>query len=49
MRLAGPARADAQLFLEHEGGLDRSPRAEAVRILLYLLERDAAVPLLRSG
>ncbi len=49
MRLADPARADAKLFLEHEGGFDESPRGEAMRALLYLFERDAAVPLLRSG
>ncbi|MGB3721978.1 MAG: ATP-dependent DNA helicase RecG [Pacificimonas sp.] len=49
MSLADPARADAKLFLEHEGGFDESPRGEAMRALLYLFERDAAVPLLRSG
>ncbi|MGB7405074.1 MAG: ATP-dependent DNA helicase RecG, partial [Pacificimonas sp.] len=49
MRLADPARADARLFLEHEGGFAKSPRAEAMRELLYLFERDAAVPLLRAG
>ncbi|MBV7256908.1 ATP-dependent DNA helicase RecG [Pacificimonas sp. WHA3] len=49
MRLADPARADAKLFLEHEGGFATSPRREAMRTLVYLFERDAAVPLLRSG
>jgi ATP-dependent DNA helicase RecG len=42
------ARDDARLFLEHDGGLS-GPRGAAVRNLLYLFERDAAVALLRSG
>ena len=49
MRLAEPARADAKLFLEHEGGFASSPRANAMRSLLYLFERDGAAALLRSG
>lgn len=48
MRLADAARDDARLFLKREGGLD-GPRGDAVRTLLYLFERDAAVSLLRSG
>lgn len=49
VRLAGAARADAQMFLEHEGGFQGSKRAEAVRQLLYLFERDAAIRLLNAG
>jgi len=42
------ARADAKLVLERDNGL-RGPRGEALRVLLYLFERDAAVRLLQSG
>jgi ATP-dependent DNA helicase RecG len=42
------ARADARLVLERDPDLN-GPRAAALRILLYLFERDAAVRLLRSG
>ena len=42
------ARDDAKLVLERDGGLGGA-RGEALRILLYLFERDAAVPLARSG
>ncbi|MGF1625463.1 MAG: ATP-dependent DNA helicase RecG [Alphaproteobacteria bacterium] len=42
------ARDDARLVMERDPELT-SPRGEALRVLLYLLERDAAVPLLRSG
>ena len=46
---AGTARADSRLFLEQEGGFETSPRAEAVRVLLYLCERDSALTLLKAG
>jgi|TARA_R100000501_G_scaffold14543_2_gene26276 ATP-dependent DNA helicase RecG len=49
MHLADSARADAKLFLEHEGGFQASPRRDAMRALLYMFERDTAVPLLQSG
>jgi ATP-dependent DNA helicase RecG len=42
------ARDDAKLILERDPDL-KSPRGEAVRTLLYLFERDAAVKYLRSG
>jgi ATP-dependent DNA helicase RecG len=42
------ARDDARLIVERDPEL-ASPRGEALRVLLYLFERDAAVPLLRSG
>ena len=42
------ATDDARLLVERDGGLD-APRGQAARILLYLMERDAAVGLLRSG
>ncbi|MCW5645850.1 MAG: ATP-dependent DNA helicase RecG [Sphingopyxis sp.] len=42
------AHDDARLFVERDGGMDGA-RGEAVRHCLYLFERDAAVPLLRSG
>ena len=47
-RWLAPARDDARLLLDRDGGLD-SPRGQAARTLLYLFERDAAVGLLRSG
>ncbi|MBV8685099.1 MAG: ATP-dependent DNA helicase RecG [Alphaproteobacteria bacterium] len=56
-RLAGPeqisalaqaASDDARLLVDRDGGLE-GPRGQAARILLYLMERDAAVELLRSG
>jgi hypothetical protein len=40
--------ADARLLVEHDGGLDTA-RGEAARTLLYLLERDWGVTLLRGG
>ena len=46
--LAPAAMADARLLVERDGGLD-SARGQAARMLLYLMERDAAVGLLRSG
>ncbi len=46
--LVEAARDDARLAVERDPEL-RSPRGEALRILLYLMERDAAVRFLRSG
>ena len=46
--LAQPAMDDARLLVDRDGGLDGT-RGQAARILLYLMERDAAVGLLRSG
>ncbi|MDA1099940.1 MAG: ATP-dependent DNA helicase RecG [Proteobacteria bacterium] len=42
------ARDDAQLILTRDPHLE-TPRGQALRVLLYLFERDAAVKLLRSG
>ncbi|MGE5202714.1 MAG: ATP-dependent DNA helicase RecG, partial [Acidobacteriota bacterium] len=42
------ARDDARLVLDRDPDL-ASPRGAALRILLYLFERDAAVRYLRSG
>ncbi|MEQ8195561.1 MAG: ATP-dependent DNA helicase RecG [Rhodospirillales bacterium] len=42
------ARDDAELILSRDPDL-KSERGEALRVLLYLFERDTAVPLLRSG
>ncbi|WP_114951306.1 ATP-dependent DNA helicase RecG [Sphingosinicella terrae] len=46
--LAQPAMDDARLLIDRDGGLD-SERGQAARVLLYLMERDAAVGLLRGG
>ncbi|QAY79355.1 ATP-dependent DNA helicase RecG [Sphingosinicella sp. BN140058] len=46
--LAQMASDDARLLVDRDGGLD-APRGQAARVLLYLMERDAAVELLRSG
>jgi ATP-dependent DNA helicase RecG len=46
--LIDPARDDARLLIDRDGGLD-SDRGQAARTCLYLFERDAAVGLLRSG
>ncbi len=46
--LLAVARDDAALILNKDPDLD-SPRGEALRTLLYLFERDAAVGNLRSG
>jgi len=46
--LAPMAMDDARLLVDRDGGLD-SDRGKAARILLYLMERDAAVGLLRGG
>jgi ATP-dependent DNA helicase RecG len=42
------ARDEALLLVERDGGLEGA-RGEALRVLLHLFERDAAVPLMRSG
>lgn len=46
--LAQAAMDDARLLVDRDGGLD-SERGKAARMLLYLMERDAAVGLLRGG
>lgn len=47
-RLIDAANDDARLLMEHDGGLS-SERGQAARVLLYLLERDWGVSLLRGG
>ncbi|ATQ66721.1 MULTISPECIES: ATP-dependent DNA helicase RecG [Methylosinus] len=47
-RLLATARDDAELILRRDPEL-ASPRGEALRVLLYLFERDEAVRLLRAG
>ena len=47
-RLLPTAHDDARLLMEHGGGLE-GPRGDAVRLLLYLFERDAGVRTLRGG
>jgi len=42
------ARDDARLIVEKDPGL-RTPRGEALKLLLYLFGRDAAIRLLRAG
>jgi ATP-dependent DNA helicase RecG len=42
------ARDDARLILSRDPTL-KSPRGTALRVLLYLFERDAAVAYIRSG
>lgn len=42
------AHDDARLLMDRDGGLT-SPRGEAARVLLYLMERDWGVQLLRGG
>ena len=46
--LLEPARDDARLAVEKDPGLS-TPRGRALRILLYLFEREAAVRYLKSG
>jgi ATP-dependent DNA helicase RecG len=46
--LLAAARDDARLVLQKDPGL-KSPRGEALRVLLYLFERDEAVRYLRTG
>ena len=47
-RLLQAARDDAALILNRDPQL-ASPRGEALRVLLYLFERDEAIRLLRAG
>lgn len=47
-RLLAMAHDDAKVILTQDPDL-ASPRGQALRILLYLFEKDAAVPLFRSG
>jgi ATP-dependent DNA helicase RecG len=46
--LAPTAMDDARLLVDRDGGLE-GERGKAARVLLYLMERDAAVGLLRGG
>jgi ATP-dependent DNA helicase RecG len=46
--LAQVASDDARLLVDRDGGLE-GERGKAARVLLYLMERDAAVGLLRGG
>jgi ATP-dependent DNA helicase RecG len=46
--LLAAARDDAKLVFARDPGL-KSPRGEALRVLLYLFERDEAVRYLRTG
>ncbi|MGE5475711.1 MAG: ATP-dependent DNA helicase RecG [Bacteroidales bacterium] len=46
--LLAAARDDSRLILDRDPDL-KSPRGEALRVLLYLFDRDAAVKTLRSG
>ena len=46
--LLAAARDDARLTVERDPGLS-GERGEALRLLLYLFERDAAVKLLGAG
>jgi ATP-dependent DNA helicase RecG len=46
--LLATARDDAKLILIKDPALE-TPRGQALRHLLYLLERDAAIKLLRAG
>jgi ATP-dependent DNA helicase RecG len=46
--LLAAARDDAKLIVSTDPEL-KSPRGEALRVLLYLFERDEAVRLLRAG
>jgi len=47
-KLLQAARDDASLMLSRDPQL-KSPRGEALRVLLYLFERDEAVRLIRAG
>jgi ATP-dependent DNA helicase RecG len=46
--LLSAARDDAQLILGRDADL-KTPRGEALRVLLYLFERDEAIRLLSAG
>jgi ATP-dependent DNA helicase RecG len=47
-KLIGPARDDAVLMLARDPTLE-SARGQALRLLLYIFERDEAIRLLRAG
>ena len=47
-RLLNMARDDAKLILEQDPKL-QTPRGEALRVLLYLFERDAAIRWVKAG
>jgi ATP-dependent DNA helicase RecG len=42
------ARDDARMIVERDPGL-KSPRGQALRVLLYLFEREAAIRLIGAG
>ena len=46
--LLAAARDDARLLIERDPDLT-SPRGQAIRVLLYLFERDVAIRLMRAG
>jgi ATP-dependent DNA helicase RecG len=46
--ILGAARDDARLVIERDAELE-TERGQALRVLLYLFERDSAVKLLRAG
>jgi ATP-dependent DNA helicase RecG len=46
--LLAAARDDARLLIERDPHLE-TPRGQAIRVLLYLFERDVAIRLLRAG
>ena len=46
--LLAAARDDARLIVDRDPDLE-SDRGKALRVLLYLFERDAAIRLLRAG
>lgn len=46
--LLAAARDDARLLIERDPQLE-TPRGQAIRVLLYLFERDVAIRLLRAG
>ena len=46
--LLGAARDDARLIVDRDPDLV-SERGQALRVLLYLFERDSAIKLLRAG
>ena len=48
LELLEPARKDAQLILARDPTLT-TERGEALRHLLYLFERDEAIPLIGAG
>ena len=43
------ARDDARLIIDKDPSLSETERGEALRVLLYLFERDQAIQYLRSG